>query len=255
MQLYDSLITVRTTSSRLPGKCLLRFGNEPTLLEHIIKRAVSYGLKPIVCTSIDRSDDVIEEISKKCNITCFRGSLNNKMKRWLDCAEYYNMEYFHTIDADDPYFDGDRIKYSLDLLKSSKNDYIKPSVYSDSGAGTEGYSILVSFLKKVCEKYSSDALDTEMAIFYFEEFVEARFLTLINPEYAIEIDNNTPRLTLDFFEDYIYLNILSFVTEHVPDRIYIEKIISKFPLEFNFNLELNAIWKQNQLKKRNNVKN
>jgi spore coat polysaccharide biosynthesis protein SpsF len=250
MQKYDSLITVRTSSSRLPGKCLLRFGNEESLLEYIVKRALSYGLNPIICTSVDHSDDIIEEISNKCNIPCFRGSLTNKMKRWLDCAEFYKLNYFHTIDADDPFFDGHRMKHSLDALTKFKYDYVRPSDYSDSGAGTEGYSIFVPFLKKVCAIHDSDSLDTEMAVYYFEQFEDARYLTLSNPVYAIDIDKEIPRLTLDFFEDYIYLNALSFAIDHVSKREEIESLLLKCPSEINFNVKLNIIWKNNQLQKR-----
>ena len=122
---YTGFITVRTSSSRLPRKCLLPFG-EMTVIEHVIKRALNSGLRPILCTSSDPSDDILEEIANSHNVNSFRGSLKNKLKRWLDCAEKYNISTFHTIDADDPFFDGREMIRSLNFLKSNGCDLVCP---------------------------------------------------------------------------------------------------------------------------------
>ena len=100
------LITVRSSSSRLPNKCFLPFGERCNVLEHIIRRAKHYNLDPIICTSTDPSDDLIEELALREGVKCFRGSLINKLKRWADCAVHFNLKAFHTVDADDPFFDG-----------------------------------------------------------------------------------------------------------------------------------------------------
>ena len=163
-------ITVRTSSSRLNSKCLSKFGSFDTLIEYIVDRSLYFNIDPIICTSSDKSDDIIEKIAKKNKVKIFRGSLDNKISRWSDCADYFNIDCFHSIDADDPFFDGDRMKTSMKLLMIEKYDYIKPSYYSDNGGASEGYSISSSFLKKVSKKFNDDKLDTEMAIFYFDKF-------------------------------------------------------------------------------------
>ena len=132
-------ITVRTSSSRLANKCLLPLGDE-TVISHVVKRAIAYGIEPVICTSTDKSDDILEEISKELGVKCFRGSLVNKLKRWLDCAEHFGVDSFHTIDADDPYFDYEAVKESLDILKKKKLEVVKPSYASRFGGASEGYS-------------------------------------------------------------------------------------------------------------------
>ncbi|MCK4819609.1 hypothetical protein KA005_27840 [bacterium] len=94
-----AFITVRTSSTRLPQKCLLPFG-DGNILEHIIRRAKHYALDVIVCTSVDKSDDVIQLIAKKEDVKCFRGSMLNKLRRWRDCCDHFDIEKFHTVDAD-----------------------------------------------------------------------------------------------------------------------------------------------------------
>ena len=55
-------ITVRSASKRLPRKCFLPFGDE-TILSHVIKRSIWYGIEPIVCTTTNKEDDEIEKLS------------------------------------------------------------------------------------------------------------------------------------------------------------------------------------------------
>src|SRR4051812_25242251 len=78
---FPGFITVRATSTRLPGKCFLPLG-DMNVLEHVIRRARSYGIDPIVCTSLDKADDRIESVARSENAKFFRGSLVNKLKRW-----------------------------------------------------------------------------------------------------------------------------------------------------------------------------
>ena len=149
------LVTVRTSSSRLPNKCLLSFGDD-TVIVHVVKRAISYGLRPIICTSIDSTDDVLENIAKELDIECFRGSLNNKLNRWLECTKKFNITSFHSIDADDPFFDGSEMIESLNLLKSSNHDVVCPTKSSSAGAASVGYSLTREIIRKALKNLEDD---------------------------------------------------------------------------------------------------
>ena len=111
-------LTVRLNSSRLKKKCLLKFG-KINVLEHNILRSLKGNICPIVCTSLNKPDSMIEKISKKYKVKCFRGSSKDKIKRWYDCAKKNKISFFHTIDVDDPFFDPFMIKKSI--LKCMKN--------------------------------------------------------------------------------------------------------------------------------------
>ena len=242
-------ITVRTTSSRFPKKCLHRFYNYDTLIEYIFFRTRQYNIEPILCTSVDKSDDILEKIAVKNNIKCFRGSLDNKISRWYHCAKYFEINLFHNIDADDPFFDGERMKKSLAILKNKELDYVKPSNYSNNGGATEGYSLSTKYLENVYLKYKDDKMDTEMAIYYFEK-IKSKFEIIDDPNYMIKIDDKFPRLTLDYFEDYIFLNHLSFVVKNNLNRSNIENFLSENIYFSNLNIHLNELWKKKQLSKR-----
>ena len=109
-----AFITVRSSSSRLPEKCFLPFG-EGSVLEHIIKRVRHYDLDPIICTTTEVTDDAIIELAKECNVKFFRGPVANKLLRWSQCCEHFDLESFHSVDADDPFFCGDEVKRSHNL--------------------------------------------------------------------------------------------------------------------------------------------
>ena len=87
----NALITVRASSSRLPRKCFLPFG-KLSMLEHIIKRAEHYNLKPIICTTDKTDDEEIVKIAIKLGIQYFCGCSINKLQRWRDCCREHKIK-------------------------------------------------------------------------------------------------------------------------------------------------------------------
>ena len=196
-------ITARTNSSRLPKKCLLSFGSS-TVIEHVIDRSKNSGFKTFLCTTIEKSDNILEDIAIKKGIKLYRGSVQNKMLRWLQCAKKFNLDFFHTIDADDPFFCPEEVTRSYNALISSSNfDIIKPSHSSSRGGATVGYTIRTSSLNKAL-KYVAEDSDTEMISGVLDTNKDLCQLELSEPsKYII-----TNRLTLDYWEDYIFLSAI-----------------------------------------------
>ena len=240
---YIGLVTVRTSSTRLPNKCLLPFG-EGNVISHVVKRAISYGIRPIICTSIDPSDDILENIAKELNIECFRGSMKNKLKRWSDCVEKFNIENFHTIDADDPFFDGDEMIESLELLKSQNCDVVSPTKSSSSGGASVGYSLTRDIVKKALVGIDADT-DTEMMWYYLEKINGINMKILPDTRNA----DSKVRLTLDYEEDYWLLASIVRILGNDANRIQINKLFST-NLDFaKINLFRNDQWQSAQKSK------
>ncbi|MDA9230051.1 hypothetical protein N9O92_03785 [Amylibacter sp.] len=243
---YTGLITVRTSSSRLPNKCLLPLGSE-TVISHVIKRAIAFGIEPIVCTSTEASDDILERMSKKLGVKCFRGSLVNKLKRWLDCAEKFNLDYFHTIDADDPFFDGSEMIESLNLLKSGNYDVVYPTNTSSAGAASVGYSLSSAVVKRVLADLE-DETDTEMMWFYLEKLHGIQMAQL--PESGVQIPGI--RLTLDYEEDYWLLASIVRILGNNASRDMVNQLLLNNPDFSKINFFRNKEWKDAQLAKKSN---
>jgi spore coat polysaccharide biosynthesis protein SpsF len=248
----NGIITVRTSSTRLKNKCLLPFGNEPTVIEHIIKRSLFFNIDPIICTSIDPTDDILEEIAKKNKIKLFRGSLNNKLKRWMDCANKFQLSSFHTVDADDPFFDGNEMEESIFILNQENLDFVSPSKYSSSGGATVGYSIKSSIIKNALIGINEDA-DTEMMWYLLENLPNIKTKTYPDPAYLSKVAPQF-RLTLDFQEDYWLLSSIARILGNNTDTKNVYDLLINNPDFHLINQFRNSEWKNAQLDKNPNLK-
>ncbi len=244
---FYGLITVRTGSTRLKKKCLLNFG-KVNVIQHIIQRSLKGNIIPIVCTTQSKNDDIIVKIAKELKVKYFRGSTRNKIKRWYDCVKKFKIKFFHTIDADDPYFDELAIKNSIKTTKNLKYDIIFPSKISREGAASEGYSFsfdaierLNFLIKKNYKKYNN--LDTEM----IERFINIKKFK-IKKFKGMKYQLNKIRLTLDYMEDYIMLNLIRNNLGNYVSRKKINQFLKKNKQIVAINFFRNADWKKKQKK-------
>lgn len=237
-------ITVRTSSSRLPNKCLLPFGNS-TVLNYVIERTIHYGIDPVVCTSQSSEDDVIEKISNDLGVKCFRGSLQNKLQRWLDCAEYLDINMFHTIDADDPFFDGEEMKASMRMLEEENLDIVYPTESSHAGRASVGYSLTTDIVKRACAGLEENE-DTEMMWYYIERVKNLKSKRLNETCQNI----SRMRLTLDYEEDYWLLCSVLRVLGGMASREKVDELFYKNPDLHKVNWFREKEWKSGQLAKK-----
>ena len=235
-------ISVRVDSSRLPAKCFLEMSKGHTVLDFVVQRGLSFGFRPIVCTDSGSLEHGLGDFFAKREIEYFVGPKNNKLKRWYLAAKQLGIEKFHSVDADDPFFCGDQVKKSF--VMATRGSIIFPSNYSDSGGATEGYTLFADDISNSNEL--SDDVDTS----YIKPFIE--HLTRVDcqdPKYSAK----QTRLTLDYFDDYVYLRGLANNFDFSTPRSAVENFI----LENNLfsNIHLNEIWKQRQIEEGKNNPN
>jgi len=235
-------LTVRTGSSRLAGKCLLPFG-EGNVLEHVIRRAHQFRFTPVVCTTILREDDIIEQTAVREGALCHRGSVTDKLVRWLGAAHRFGALEFHTIDVDDPFFDGELGHDSLMLLAQGY-DAVYPSM--ETFGGSVGFSLTTGLTERVCAEKSSE--DTEMMWYHIEKTPSLKHTALSVPN--ARVDNSRLRLTLDYDEDYWMLKTVLRMLGPFASRTAIEDLFVANPDMTQINLFRNADWKAGQLAKK-----
>ena len=97
------IIQARMSSSRLPGKMLMQI-NEKPLLQRVIDRVSDSKKisKIIVATSLNQEDNQIENYCNSIRIQCYRGDLNNVVKRYMDIIENESIDAFVRISGDSP---------------------------------------------------------------------------------------------------------------------------------------------------------
>ena len=122
------VVQARMSSKRLPGKVLRSLGGKPILL-WVIQRLqrIKGNKKIIIATSNQEDDNQIEQLASKNNIECFRGDLDNVLKRFVDLINYYSVEFVVRISGDSPLIDPGIINSAISLFKKNNLDLAQMS--------------------------------------------------------------------------------------------------------------------------------
>ncbi len=239
-----ALITVRSSSKRLPGKCFLPLGGL-SILQHVIQRAQYGGFEPIVCTSSQDADSEIVDIARLAGVRFFQGSLENKIMRWKDCMEEFELARVHLIDADDPYFDFDEMHESYQLL-DTPYDLVLTSKKSDAGYASVGTSITYGYVAILNERATTlksqnfDVIPWDLLIRDNDSVYQ-----LPNKDYSVSLETDL-RLTLDYPEDYELLKIIAQKFTFAEKRLEIEKFLIENLTFRQINLFRNKDFLQNK---------
>ena len=195
-------ITVRSDSSRLPNKAMMEILGKPTIELVILRAKQVKGVDEVILCTTERSlDDRIVDIAEKsCGIKYFRGSLEDKLDRWLGAARKFDVDFFVTMDGDDLLCDPELIEMSVNQMEKGGCDFIKAP--KDLVCGSFTYTLKTEALQKVCEM--KDTNDTEMMWVYFEGTGKFKVCDLDIKD-KIFFDRSI-RLTLDYKEDFEFFS-------------------------------------------------
>ena len=149
------IIQARMGSTRLPGKVMLDVESNKTVLYFVIKQLQSCKLvdKIIVATTTLEDDKQIANFSKQLGIDSFRGSSDNVLDRYYQCAKEYSVSAIVRIPSDKPLIDPEIVDNVVSMFMNSSYDYITnflPNPTFPSGTEVEVFSI--NALKKAWEK-------------------------------------------------------------------------------------------------------
>lgn len=213
-----TFITVRTASTRLPGKWSLQLG-DCNVLEHVIRRCKIHDLNPIVCTPHE-PDGKLAAIARDEDVEYFAGD-DLPERRWLQCAQYFDIFSFHALDCDDPFFDPLEVERSFSYLMDLNLHRVNQTKSSEKHAlGLMGISI------------SLRPGDTR-------NLPERRKETVV-------------RLTLDYPEDYWLLATLArFGARPETSRATVEQLVTMPIGDINFFRDKE--WKERQIAERSSI--
>jgi spore coat polysaccharide biosynthesis protein SpsF len=98
----------RMTTTRLPGKVLMKVAGK-TLLEIHIERLKWSNLPVTIATTNNQSDDPIVELCEKLKIPAFRGDEHDVLSRYLGAASSFGYDLVTRVTSDCPLVDGQLI--------------------------------------------------------------------------------------------------------------------------------------------------
>jgi spore coat polysaccharide biosynthesis protein SpsF len=153
-----AIIQARTGSTRLENKVLMSIHGK-TMLERVISR-VKMARTPeliIVATSIEERDDRIVDICQSLDIPCFRGSEQDVLDRFYQCATMLKMDPIIRITADCPLIDPDIIDQTVELFNIASWQYTL-TYYHPDGLDVEVFSMeaLTEAWKQATDPYQRE---------------------------------------------------------------------------------------------------
>lgn len=199
------VIQSRIGSTRLPGKVLKPLGDTDVLSYDIARcRAIEGVSEVIVATSDLPQDDAIVAWCETNDVTVCRGSEEDVLDRYVQCAAPYAPDYVMRVTSDCPFVDYELASEMVDFLKEHPVDIIDLD-----GEVPRGFAVeLISFeaLKRI-HTISNESRHREHVTYYAYEYRDA----FTRASYPVPENRQYPefRITLDTEEDYALLQTIA----------------------------------------------
>lgn len=195
------IIQARMGSSRLPGKVLKKI-NGLSLLESQIDRVKkSKNIENIVvATSLNKIDNRIESLCIQKGITCFRGSEEDVLSRYYDCAKTFNISTIVRLTADCPLVDPLTIDKVIDYFLDKKLDYVSNTTPPETSFWPDGSDVEVFSFNALAKanKKATTKEDREHVTFFFWKDNKNGFKTM---QLSNKEDWSDYRYTVDYEND------------------------------------------------------
>jgi spore coat polysaccharide biosynthesis protein SpsF len=210
-----AIIQARMGSTRLPGKVLMDIIGKP-MLWHVIERVKRCKKVDsiVVATTIREEDKAVTDLSKKCGVKSFAGSINDVLDRYYQAAKKFSADIIVRITADCPLINPNTIDKIVSLCVKEDADYI--CGHPDFPSIEHGMEVMsFSTLEKVKNIAIKDYQKEHVTI-YIRENPELFKIVVNIPK--IIFQRKDMRLTVDTKED---LKLM----KEIYDRLYTENEI------------------------------
>jgi len=231
------LITVRTGSSRLPNKSILKINDKHTIeyVIHSVKNS-SYADKIILCTTDLKQDEILCDIARKNDIDFYQGDEHDKSKRWYGACKKFDVDFFVTADGDDLFYDVGLSDLCFEQI--GDNDFV-----NGQGLYNDVYGMKTTTLKTILS--SLDGKNVEP--YDMVEFLKTTSLKVKKLQDVPEIyKKKNIRMTLDYQEDFEFF---SEVIQNIKLDFNIKDVLSYIhnnPHVADINYKREQDWEKNQ---------
>ncbi|NNV07982.1 cytidylyltransferase domain-containing protein [Geobacillus sp. C56-T2] len=228
------IIQARMGSSRLLGKVLMPLG-DTVVLDYVVSRCqqVKQADEVIVATSVLPQDDVIESWCKQHHVRCFRGSEDDVLARYYECAKPYQPDYVIRVTADCPFVDYELADRIIEAMEVEPADIV--IVEGDLPRGLVVEMVSFSALEYIYH-HGKESRHREHVTYYAYEFPDEFKRTYIQALKTIQ--QPQLRITLDTEEDY---QLCAAVANHFKkNKLISSQKVVQFLLEHPDIAKLNA---------------
>jgi spore coat polysaccharide biosynthesis protein SpsF len=195
------VIQARMGSSRLPGKILMPLGGS-SVLGYVVTRCrqVATIADVVVATSRSELDDEVEQWCALHHVSCYRGSEDDVLSRYIEASAPYAPDYVIRVTGDCPFID---YEFASEVVRAMKDDPADFVIYPDHdlllprGINVElmSYSALLRM-----DELGHEPRHREHVTYYSKDFPEQFTRTFF--KVPMELRQPQLRITLDTEEDY-----------------------------------------------------
>lgn len=212
------IIQARLGSLRLPGKVLKLIGTKP-LLQFLLERLKMVKVPIYVATTIKPEDDLIINLVKDLDCNVFRGSENNVLERFYECAIDNKLDIIVRLTADNPLLEGDFVQNYINKFIELYDE----NLYMSTGLSKTfpiGISVEIFTIHLLTLAYNNAKLDKEKE--HVTPFIKHYEETKLMPIFC-KNNKSHYRLTVDTMEDLKLIQVLS--NDYKVDNKTVSEII------------------------------
>jgi len=196
---------------------------QPMLLRQL--RRLRTGLevaKLVVATSVDPSDDQIEQLCKVNGFECFRGPLDDVMLRFIRCGQEYDIDFIIRVGGDDPLIDPQCCNHLMELHSHEPYDFMYASNREGWPYGCAAELISLTSLEQIHAK-TSNALYLEHTIPYFFDYSDE--FTILKVKAPAKIHRPNYYFSVDYRDDLEFVRTIYRELSSEGDYFPLSKII------------------------------
>jgi spore coat polysaccharide biosynthesis protein SpsF (cytidylyltransferase family) len=133
------IVQARMGSSRLPGKVMMKPDGKNPIVYHVIKQLQNCKLvdEIVIATTNLPEDDTLANFVKDMEISLFRGSSNDVLDRYYQCAKEFSFSDIVRITSDNPLIDPTIVDLVISKYLEGEFDYVTNSYPRTFPQGTE----------------------------------------------------------------------------------------------------------------------
>jgi spore coat polysaccharide biosynthesis protein SpsF len=255
-------IIARTESRRLPGKALIEI-NGLKMIEYLIRKIKrSNQIDQIyLCTSTEKSDEILLQIAEKNGIKGFAGSLNSVIDRMLKVAEKEKADHLVRITGDNIFTDEVYIDLMIKHHLKNNSDYTRTEHLP---IGITAEVIKHSALKKCFEMMDPDYSEYLFLYLFQPKIFDCQVLipeaSHRHPNWLLTVDTPADLARVKSIihrrrEPINYSEILNICTSKTIADLEIKPADSiKFPAGINISYQAFLIEKMHRIKQAKKVR-
>jgi spore coat polysaccharide biosynthesis protein SpsF len=203
------IIQARIGSTRLPGKVLRQLGGR-TVLGRVVHAVRSSGVVDdlVVATTTEAVDDAVEAECAAIGVTCYRGSVDDVLGRFLDVVETHESDTVLRFTADSPLLDPQLIAMAARVFAAAGVDYLSTSLAHTLPRGLDVEVVRTPVLKAI------DGLATDHHRIHVTSYIYTHADDFDVVGLTLQPDLSNLRLTLDTEDDW---KLIEAIVDHFGD--------------------------------------